>query len=66
MRNWSEYRVKQEKHEVDAKLEEIPPNELDNLCRTVFRAMKRIFENPDIQKDYEIWKAEREKRRATQ
>ncbi len=62
MRNWEEYRVKQEKQRVDTKLEEMPPNEIDYLCRTVLGAMKRAFENPEIQKDYENWKKERKRR----
>lgn len=41
----------------------IPASVGENLAQAALRAMQRDFSNPDIQADYQRWKAERSARK---
>lgn len=41
----------------------IPEHEIDQLCRTLLPAVKKLFEDPAVQEDFEKWKAERAARK---
>ena len=41
----------------------IPASVGENLAQTALRAIQRDFTNPDIQADYQRWKAERSAKR---
>lgn len=39
--------------------EEIPEHETNAMCRAIVAGVKRLFEDPEIQADFEKWKAAR-------
>lgn len=39
--------------------DEIPPDQLQAICRTVIDIAREQFARPEIQKEFEIWKAKR-------
>jgi hypothetical protein len=49
--------------QVEIKADLIPEHQLDLLASTVLRATVRAFEDPDVQAEYECWKAERQQRK---
>ena len=37
----------------------IPDYEIDSLARALLPAIQKLFENEEVQKEFEAWKAER-------
>lgn len=41
---------------------EMPEYQSDQMCRIVIAAVKRMFQDPRVQEDYQKWLAEEEKK----
>lgn len=50
--------------DVGVKLEELPDHRSEILARSTLRALKRFFEIPGVQEDYEKWLEEYKRRKA--
>ncbi len=46
--------------ETASKLSEIPPADVRNLCSTVLSAARTFYKDPENQKAFEAWKAQRD------
>ena len=45
--------------QVNVEINTMPEFEVDRMYKTLISCIKRAFENPAVQADYEVWKAAR-------